>query len=68
MGFNKRVISEKSIINIANQDDYKEFFNYFKSDANLLEDKFSTRVLRQIEKCTIDDKDKIIKIMNNCKL
>jgi len=67
MGFNKRYISEDSIRLIATSGDFENFYRYFKSpDAVILTDKFSSRIYKQIEKCTIIDKDKIIEIMNNC--
>ena len=67
MGFNKRYISEDSIRLITASGDFEKFYRYFKSpDAVILTDKFSSRISKQIEKCTIIDKDKIIEIMNNC--
>ena len=67
MGFNKRYISEESIRLIAASGDFEKFYKYFKSpDAIILNDKFSSKISKQIEKCTIIDKDKIIKIMNKC--
>jgi len=67
MGFNKRYISEDSIRLIANSDDVERFFNYFKSDAIIFSDKFSSNVFNKIKKYSINDKDKIIKILNKCK-
>lgn len=67
MGFNKRYISEESIRLIASGD-FENFYRYFKSpDAIILNDKFSSKIYKQIEKCTILDKDRIIEIMNKCK-
>lgn len=63
MGFNKRFISEKSIRSIANRNDYKYFFNYFKSDAIIVSDNFSSDILNEIQKYTINDKNDIIRIM-----
>lgn len=68
MGFDKRIISKDTLKVIANLYDYEEFYRYFLSDAILTEDKFSLNILKQIEKCTIEDKNKIIDIMNKCKL
>lgn len=68
MGFDKRYISEKSIRLIANSDNFEKFYNYFKSDAIVSGDKFSSNILKQIEKFSIKDKNDIIKIMNECKL
>ena len=68
MGFNKRIISKETIKIIADRDSYIDFYNYFKSDAILSEDNFSLNIIKQIEKCSIEDKDKIIEIMNKCKL
>lgn len=68
MGFDKRIISKKTIKIIAEQNSYIDFYNYFKADAILSEDKFSLNILKQIEKCSLTDKDKIIEIMNKCKL
>ena len=68
MGFNKRFISIETIKLIAASDDFEKFYNYFKSpDALILNDRLSSKISKQIDKLTISDKDKIIKIMNNCK-
>ena len=67
MGFNKKYISKDTIQIAANRNDYKYFYNYFKSDAILSDDEFSVNTLKKIKKCTIDDKDEIINIMNECK-
>ena len=54
MGFNKRYISEDSIRLITASGDFEKFYRYFKSpDAVILTDKFSSRIYKQIEKCTI---------------
>jgi len=65
MGFNKRFMSEKSITSMANSNNYEDFFNYFKSDAIITLDKFSSDVFNKIQKLSIIDKDDIIKIMND---
>jgi hypothetical protein len=67
MGFNKRIISEETIRLIANDDDFKKFYNYFKSDSIFLSDTFSSDILNKIRKYSIENKDEIIKIMNECK-
>jgi hypothetical protein len=68
MGFNKKYISKETIKRVANHNDYKLFFEYFiKSDAIISDDDFSMKVLNRIKKCTINDKDEIINIMNECK-
>jgi hypothetical protein len=68
MGFDKRIISKNTLKIISNLNDYEQFYKYFLSDAILTEDKFSLNILKEIEKCTIEDKDKIVEIMNKCKL
>lgn len=68
MSFNKRILSEKVIKMRANENDYESFYNYFKSDALILEDKFSEDIWFKIKNCTIKDKDLIIEIMNECKI
>lgn len=67
MGFNKRFISKESLQLYAKNDDYVRFFNYFKCNALLFDDDFSMKIAQDISKCTIDNKDEIIKIMNRCK-
>lgn len=65
MGFNKRYISEDSLRLIVLSGDFEKFYNYFRSpDAIILNDKFSSKIYKQIEKCTLSDKEKIIEIMN----
>ncbi len=67
MGFNKRYISEDSIRLIAASGDFEKFYKYFKSpDVIILNDNFSSKISKQIEKCAIINKDKIIEIMNEC--
>ena len=69
MSFNKRILSEKSIRIRANENDYESFYKYFhNSDALIIEDKFSSDVFDKIRICKITDKDRIIEIMNKCKL
>jgi len=68
MGFNKRFISQNSIRLIAVSDDFEKFYNYFKSsDTIILNDKFSSKIYKQILLCTLLDKENIINIMNKCK-
>lgn len=67
MGFNKRFISKDSLKQYANDGDYVRFFKYFKSDALIFDDTFSLDIAREICKCTINNKDEIINIMNKCK-
>lgn len=67
MGFNKKIISEKNIKSIANKNDFELFFNYMKSGEMLI-DKYSSNVLNEIQKFSIQDKNDIINIMNTCKL
>jgi len=66
MGFNKRIISQNSIKLMTNTD-YKTFFDYFKSDVIISDDTFSSKILKEIRKLSITDKEDIIKIMNKCK-
>ena len=68
MGFNKKYLCEETIRIVAKYDDYVKFFNHFKSpDAIISLDKFSSEIYNEICKLTINDKDKIIKILNKCK-
>ena len=67
MGFNKRYISKESLKNSANNNDYISFFNYFKSDVVLFDDTFSFNIMKDLKKYNINDKEEILKIMNNCK-
>lgn len=68
MGFNKRYISEQNIRIIANRNNYIDFFNYFRSDVIISLDKFSSEIFDEISKYSIKDKNRIIKIMNKCKM
>jgi len=65
MGFTKKYISEKNV-KYATDDDFKKFFNYFKSGDMF--DKFSIEIRIELDKYTINDKDEIIKIMNKYKI
>jgi len=67
MGFTKKIISKESIKYVANSDNYETFFKYFKANAILSEDMFSMNIFKKIEKLTIQDKNEIIEIMNECK-
>lgn len=67
MGFDKKYISEESIRLIASYNDVEKFYNYFRSDAIITMDKFSSRILNRIIKCSINDKNKISNILKKCK-
>ena len=67
MSFNKRYITEENIRMIADSNNYERFYNYFKSNAVITLDNFSTDIYDQMSKLTINDKDSIINIMNKCK-
>lgn len=68
MGFNKRYFSEESIRRKAKDSiDYLDFYKYFKVDAAIIHDNFSSSIIDQIKECKPTDKDKILEILNKCK-
>jgi len=67
MGFNKRILSEESIREVANNDNFYNFKMYFKADAFIVRDDFSANILSKIQKISIKDNDKILELMNECK-
>ena len=66
MGLDKKYISRETIHKMSHKN-YIEFFNYFDSQIIIILDSFSSDIFKQINKCKIDDKKKILKIMKKCK-
>ena len=65
MSFNKRYISKESIVKIAEKNLPEVFFSYFSSNAIICKDEYSSKILSEIRKMNIYDKDKIINIMKS---
>lgn len=67
MGFNKRIISKKSILFRLKNNNINEFLNYFISDSLILSDKFSLEVYNEIKEIIkiidSDEKEKKLKLL-----
>ena len=68
MSFNKRYISKESLkLKANNCSNFKDFYNYFKVDALILEDSFSFYIFEKIKEYTLKDEDKIYALIEECK-
>ena len=67
MGFNKRYISEESIKNIIQENNFELFFNYFNSESIICKDGYSSKIFNEIKQLNIKDKDKIVELINKLK-
>jgi hypothetical protein len=68
MGFNKRYFSKETIRRRADScTEHYEFYMYFRVDAAICRDEYSEKILKEIRKYKITDKEKILKILNKCK-